>query len=668
VAAQRQILTERQSEEDKVLTERIARLTDRLEKTRHDLEISKSMLDMTKCDGTLFLSHVAPSRHTGIKDCQRPNGDHDIVFDNDRLRNLTGSLTSEGRWQLQLAIGRSRLYSKGLVADILSKEGALDIMEDGEDLMMLKTAVDPTKKVRYDENQASKCTMARQPSCGETHDIFVSLWGDMKENLYQLEKELDAERQSKKDFRENVKNQLVALGNSQGVLEAGVADIESLQADLAGERAGKARETDRMKLFASEVDQECTVLHDEVVLHEMCAITKLRDEVAKLAGLGDQEDCKVSEWKQVTKCSKSCGGGEHSFQRSIIKQGTSLGAVCPVLQIKAVCNDVGCPVDCKLGTWAAWSDCTQACGGGLRYRIRQREVEPRNGGFACGVMQETQQCNTGACDRNCQLGEWSAFSSCSQACDAGFSSRRKLVLQPEIGAGRCPEKDSSERLERQECNKHKCAGDEKCVSKLDVVIAIDGSGSMTDSGFTILREFGSKFAERLQGGADEVRAGVVQFGNGQLDNDGVVSDAILALSLSTDIDSVSSTITGLTFQQGFTNLAQGAIKARDLLNFAAPRSGAGKLIVVLTDGRPSFRHMAQQAMQQLKDVSRVMVVHVKTFPEQHNMDILKGYVTEPAEVNYLHIGGKKALEESMDAFVTKLVVQACEDVQSPSSP
>lgn len=240
------------------------------------------------------------------------------------------------------------------------------------------------------------------------------------------------------------------------------------------------------------------------------------------------------------------------------------------------------------------------------------------------------------------------------------------MLTPAIGAGRCSEKDSNLRLDRKKCNQQKCVGDEVCTSKMDVVIAIDGSGSMTQTGFAVLQTYASKLVRRLKGGDDKVRVGVVQFGNGALDENKVVSDAKAVAALSSDMEKAATSISDLGFQKGFTNLAQAAMRSRDLLRLTNPRDAAEKVVILLTDGRPSFKQMASHAVQQLKTQARVMVVQVKTYPEKHNMELLRSYATEPAEVNYLHIAGKSALEESYDAFVTKLLVQACQKVESPS--
>jgi hypothetical protein len=662
VDGQRQVLNERHAEEDKVLQRRLKEAQDHLSRTESNMKISEFMLDMTKCTGAVLLSGVK-SKHVsaGFKVCQESADAFQVEFEDTPLQNLTKRLTPDGQWQLQLALGRSRVSSRGLLADHLAKDGVLEVMEDGIELLN----ANPTSQKPFDERMANKCTIDTAPNCGEMHDVFVSLWGDMKDSVENLKDQVQEIEHDRDGFASILQHELAALGQSQSLLEATVVDITALQAELDGELANKAGEKARLQQFALTTKQECTTTLDEIIMGEMCGIRKVRSELVELLE-GSQEylvDCQVEEWQKPSSCSKICDGGEQTFKRKIVRKGSELGTSCPKVEMVAKCNDISCPVDCKLGSWAAWSKCTSACGGGVRYRTRARDINPKNGGFACDVLQETQQCNTGACDRNCQLGEWSSFSRCSQACDTGFRVRRKSVLQPEIGAGRCYEKDSSERMNRKECNKNKCSGNEKCTSKLDLIFAIDASGSMTEQGFGVLQTFAAKIVRRLKGGEDMVRAGVVQFGNGALDSDKVVSDVAAVLPLSTDIDSAESSILGLQFQRGFTNLAQAAMKSRDLLRLAPHRDGAERVVVLLTDGRPSFKHMASPAIAQLKKLARVMVVQVKTFPEKHNMELLKAYASEPSEVNYLHIAGKSALKNNFDAFATKLIVQACQSVE-----
>mmetsp|Transcript_99015 Transcript_99015/g.154806 ORF Transcript_99015/g.154806 Transcript_99015/m.154806 type:complete len:879 (+) Transcript_99015:94-2730(+) len=676
---QRQVTRERQREQQKIFDRSIASKKETLQKMRDSLHISEFLLDATKCDA-LFLSvstdshsfpdaqQSGPSAHkhsqrSNFKMCRILGSESNVEFEDARLRNLTSRLTSDGKSQLFSALASSRLSLQALLADPSGKNRIPDAPEDGDEVNLLRKPIS-THQPPYDEQKANKCTFDIELSCGEVNDAFATLWGDMKDSVDALDAEIDAVGHHRRDFEASTQHELEAIGGNEAMLKADIVDVSTQRAQLAGQLADKAREMEDFKQFASKAQLGCTSAIHEIVFAEMCGIFKLRSQLAAPAS---PEDCEVSEWRKSGRCSKRCDSGLQTWKRQITKKGSPSGVGCPALQIESPCNQFGCPVDCKLSTWAEWSNCTQACGGGIRYRTRDRVVNPKYGGFECDVMQETQQCNTHACDKNCKLGEWSAFSECSQACDAGFLQRRRLVLQPAVGSGTCPEKDSSERLDRKACNKQACVGDEECTSKYDVVLAIDGSGSVTEKGFSIMKTFAEKLAKRLRGGSDAVRLGLVQFGNGVLDVDNIISDAVAVSPLTQNVADVVAAVSSLKWQKGFTNLAQAAMKSRDLIRLASPRSGSDAMVVFLTDGRPSFKTMAIRAMQELRASARVMVVHVKAYPERHNVEFLKSFATEPVEVNYLHIPGKKVLKLGYDEFAAKVIVQACKNVESPSA-
>jgi hypothetical protein len=46
------------------------------------------------------------------------------------------------------------------------------------------------------------------------------------------------------------------------------------------------------------------------------------------------------------------------------------------------------------------------------------------------------------------------------------------------------------------CNEHQCNGDEMCIAAMDVIIAVDGSGSLKDKGFKILTNFTGELLKR----------------------------------------------------------------------------------------------------------------------------------------------------------------------------
>ena len=55
-------------------------------------------------------------------------------------------------------------------------------------------------------------------------------------------------------------------------------------------------------------------------------------------------------------------------------------------------------LDCKWGSYGAWTGCTVTCGGGSQTRTRTVETSAANGGSDCtGDASVTRDCNTSAC-------------------------------------------------------------------------------------------------------------------------------------------------------------------------------------------------------------------------------------------------------------------------------
>merc|ERR1719343_1064390 len=101
--------------------------------------------------------------------------------------------------------------------------------------------------------------------------------------------------------------------------------------------------------------------------------------------------------------------------------------------MKRACNQQPCPIDCVASIWSGFSACSADCGGGARTRARRAKVKAKYDGTPCGDLTETEPCNMQACDRNCKLGHWSAWSACSKACGGGERIRRRTVKVPAIG-------------------------------------------------------------------------------------------------------------------------------------------------------------------------------------------------------------------------------------------
>jgi len=54
-------------------------------------------------------------------------------------------------------------------------------------------------------------------------------------------------------------------------------------------------------------------------------------------------------------------------------------------------------MDCVVGEWSDWSQCTKVCGGGTQKRTRSIVTQPCNGGDDCPPLEETRPCNTQSC-------------------------------------------------------------------------------------------------------------------------------------------------------------------------------------------------------------------------------------------------------------------------------
>lgn len=159
---------------------------------------------------------------------------------------------------------------------------------------------------------------------------------------------------------------------------------------------------------------------------------------SKTANLTADQDCEWYDWSPWSYCSKTCGNGYHTRQRSIAIHKRNDGAEC-VGDAEEVgyCNSDVCPLDCQWGDWDPWSKCTHSCDGGTRQRGRPILMHNNSLGTPCSASdgQETGDCGTTPCKRDCQWSEWSVWSMCSASCAGGNKSRQRSVAQASSAGG-----------------------------------------------------------------------------------------------------------------------------------------------------------------------------------------------------------------------------------------
>jgi len=249
----------------------------------------------------------------------------------------------------------------------------------------------------------------------------------------------------------------------------------------------------------------------------------------------------------------------------------------------------------------------------------------------------------------------------------GFKKRVRGVVVPTRGFGECPAEGSEFRLENEDCNTHACSGDEECYALQDLVMAIDGSGSITEDNFEILKEYVVKLVGRYKGevqNTELVKIGIVQFGNGEIGDDGIISAAIKVLPLTSDMTEVATQVSNLAFLKGFTNMAQAFAIAEPMFTEAG-RADAMSAVLTITDGRPSFAYQTQGKVDELeqKGIQRYFITIQEE--EGKEVDLMKKWASEPWYTNHIHIPGFLALQSTNDTYVQQAVVMFCPNSQAP---
>ena len=157
-------------------------------------------------------------------------------------------------------------------------------------------------------------------------------------------------------------------------------------------------------------------------------------------------------WSAWSTCTKTCGGGTQLRTRSVKIDAAHGGSTCPFTKEEQHCSLDSCPVDCVVGTWTAWSQCTSSCGSGGQQRTRPVTTQPAFGGIACTATSGVQACNTFACAVDCVVSAWAPWEACSKTCGGGSRTRgRSIKVSSNFGGVPCPVTVDTEACSTQAC-------------------------------------------------------------------------------------------------------------------------------------------------------------------------------------------------------------------------
>jgi len=654
------------------------KMNSRLKIVMGDIAVMTMILEMTDCDKSLL-----QTQHMSLLHCQDPCTKKTFVtFDHKGLQEQLSHLKST------FATDLLKNTFNDLFEGIESIE-ATEFLQTGSEQMPIvnKTQFNnpPVPVTKEPANpctdpyagapsphdkRAAKCTITKSPQCYKLQERFLLIQSGIEDERDELMEEISM----LENYCEETKKTLVTeIANDEDLLaesQTKLATATEKEAN-AGETA-RTTAAENSKLNEDLLKQMKTCSGNYINFEtELCALKKIRGELYKLKGTASPffQDCEVSKW-DPEECTKKCSGGEQKLTRSVLTHPDG-GAKCLPLAALRSCNNQPCPVDCELAAWSGWSKCSAECGGGVTQRLREVKMAMKYGGHPCGSTSETKACHNQACEKDCDLSDWTKWSTCSKDCDGGTQKRVKFIEHEAEGAGKCADEWSVKRLQYKNCNMKRCVTLETskpltCNRSLDVILLIDGSGSLGKAGWEAeifaAKAFIGAFKMAEEG---HIEMAVILF-SGPRTWSGVfkcVGKSVKAASkaecgiqtvthFTDNLDKVDQLVTGLSWPMGstLTSLALMTAKAE----MALGRSDEQTIVVVFTDGRPLSYRKTGLASRQIRKAARLLWVPVTKYAP---LKLIKGWATRRWQENVVPVNSFDDLKKP--DVITHIIADIC---------
>lgn len=629
----------------------------------------------TQCGINLPVSLIQCVQHTGMR--KRSNAT--LAFEHPKLRQTVAQLRSpEAKKELQKALSQvvggstSKPHRHHHRRKRRSKSHRhRRIMTAGAGVAS-ETVPMPSFLQSGAQAEDQRLCESTTPSCDMLQDKFFAMRTsitDKAEGMQQALMSLHAScDQSAQNFKVQIQEMEFKLSQQQTAMAQAMQDV--IQAEEQSRVLGDTLSNLQKELH--QMVEECRE-NSEQFATEMTSVKNVRQQLYENeAEKPFIQDCQVSEWTPE-ECSKSCDGGTQNMVRTVVVPA-SLGADCPPLLSQQPCNQQPCPVDCRLGDWGGWSMCSAQCGGGIMERIRKVEVPSSDGGRPCDSNQESAGCGEGACDVNCELAEWTDWSSCSRACGSGFQMRYRHVLTEAKNSGTCAEEESPARQQYQRCNQHTCQptqGDTlRCIAKLDLVLILDGSGSIGEAGWEATKRLGVSLVSAFSMGEEAAQIAVLVM-SGPTDwaqyekctQGGQSVDLLQDCKLvwmshfSTETATLVDEITRLNWPKG-SSLASVALGLTGV-ELQRGRTSASSVVIAITDGKATNPRRTTSAAKALRE-QHARLLFVPITSEACVSDI-ESWASKPIADNVLAVSDYNNLDEV--ANINRIISAACPQVE-----
>jgi hypothetical protein len=529
--------------------------------------------------------------------------------------------------------------------------------------------VDPYKGAPSPEDKrAAKCTIKKSPQCYKLQERFLLIQAGIADERDQLMEDI---AKTKADCEETRQTLQTAIDNDESLLDASQTKL-AFATEKEASAGEKARVVAKQNAeYNEDLLKQMKKCSNNYIDYEtqLCALKKIRGELYKMKGDGHNgffQDCEVSKWAPE-ECTKKCAGGEQKLSRSVLTHPNG-GAACLPLAAMRSCNNEPCPVDCKQDQWSGWSKCSAECGGGVQQRVRDIKIAMRYNGKPCGKQKESKACNIAACELDCELSDWTKWSTCSKDCDGGTKKRTKFVKHPAEGSGKCPGVWEKKRLEYEPCAQHRCKVRETealaCNRTMDVILMIDmcpkSGKDGWDAQITAVNTFIDTFNPEKANMAvitycgPRTWSGVSQCtgkSTAKIDTEAVCKIKILS-HFTDDMKKVKQMIAGLDMMKGMKLLALSILAAKAEL--ALGRKDATSVVVGFIDGPPLSQRKTELAAKVLRKSARLLLVPTTQFSP---LKALKKYVTRRWQENLVVVKSSEELAKPLT--ITHVIANIC---------
>lgn len=269
--------------------------------------------------------------------------------------------------------------------------------------------------------------------------------------------------------------------------------------------------------------------------------------------------------------------------------------------------------------------------------------------------------------------------------------RSRRVKVKAKGAGKCPKPKSKRRMQFRKCNRYHCPKPKtgetvKCEAKLDVIVMVDGSGSLGEAGWEASVEAAKLIVGGFQSEKADAQVAVMLYSGprtwaalhlcsdgpapGQpgpdLEKDCGISwvtsseDNKSPAHFTKDIKDAVKDTGKMEWPAATTMTSLALATAADELKFG--RKDAAAVVLVITDGRPMSPEKTFQESKNLRKKARLMWVPVTQYAPIAD---IKGWASKPLSENVIQV---KSFDDFKNpATCSSIIENLCPKVEVPES-